>query len=96
MNKQLERITAFIESLPVENGLEDGQSVLLSTDMNLVGGDNGGNCINDLFEQCNKAENKGDCQNYNSACGKSTNKGSCYNTTLPRKPIGNDHGIHQP
>lgn len=49
------------------------ESALLSTNMEFVGGDNGGNCINELYDQCNKAKNGGNCENYNSACSKSTN-----------------------
>lgn len=84
MNKKSNRIAAFIESLPMESSIGDCQSTLLSTNMEFIGGDNGSNCINELYDQCNKADNKGNCQNYNSACAKSTNRGSCINSTGER------------
>lgn len=43
------RIAAFIEGLPMTGDAEDCQTTLLSTNMEFMGG-NGGNCINDLYE----------------------------------------------
>ncbi|MDE5887033.1 MAG: hypothetical protein K2H46_05515 [Muribaculaceae bacterium] len=84
MENKLTRIAAFIESLPVDNNIGDCESALLSTNMTFMGG-NGGNCINDMYEQCHNATNGGDCQNYNSACPKSKNKGSCLSTIVKRE-----------
>lgn len=58
-----------------------------------IGGDNGGDCINELYDQCNKAKNGGSCENYNSACSKSTNRGGCLNTTLKRLQKSTDTGL---
>lgn len=84
MNQKTNKIAAFIESLPMDVSVGNCESTLLSTKMEFVGGDNGGNCVNEQYDQCNKAKNGGDCQNYNSACAKSTNRGSCLNTTIKR------------
>lgn len=61
--------------------------------MEFIGGDNGGDCINELYDQCNKAKNGGSCENYNSACSKSTNRGGCLNTTLKRLQKSTDTGL---
>lgn len=82
-NQKQNSIAAFIESLPMEAGMGDCESALLSTNMEFMGG-NGGNCINEMHAKCNKSTNGGDCQNYNSACPKSKNRGSCMTTTNKR------------
>ena len=84
MDQKSNKIAAFIESLPIDASIGNCESVVLTTNMELIGGDNGGNCINELYDQCNKAKNGGSCENYNSACSKSTNHGSCMNTTHQR------------
>lgn len=86
MESKIHRIEQFIESLPEAESSEDIQYTLLPTAMNFVGGDNGGDCINELYEQCKDATNGGACENYNSACPKSKNKGSCFSTTHKRIP----------
>lgn len=82
MNEKLNRIAEFIESLPMDSENAVCQSTILSTDMEAVGGDNGGNCINTVKEQCSKVKNGGDCKNYNRACDKSDNSGNCLSTDL--------------
>lgn len=93
MKQKTKKIAAFIESLPMDVTIGNCESALLSTNMEFVGGDNGGDCINELYDQCHKAENGGNCENYNSACNKSTNRGGCLNTTLKRlqKDSGDYH-----
>lgn len=84
MTKKENRIAAFIDSLPVDKGIGDCESVLLSTNMTFMGG-NGGSCINDDATKCFNSTNGANCQNYGNACGKSKNKGSCLNTTEKRQ-----------
>lgn len=84
MTKKENRIAAFIDSLPVDQGIGDCESVLLSTNMTFMGG-NGGACINDMAKRCNTSTNEGNCQNYASACGESVNGGVCLNTTEKRQ-----------
>lgn len=86
-NRKQNSIATFIGSLPMEAGMGNCESVLLSTNMEFMGG-NGGNCINELYKKCHNATNGGDCLNYNSACDKSRNRGSCMTTTKerPQKP----------
>lgn len=93
MNQKTHRIAAFIESLPIDATIGNCESALLSTNMEFIGGDNGGDCINELYDQCNKSKNGGSCENYNSACSKSTNRGSCLNTTLKRLQKNTDIGV---
>ena len=84
-NKQ---IADFIDAISVAQDCNvDLESIVLPTTLSYIGGDNGGDCINEQYDQCNKAENKGNCKNYNSACSKSTNRGSCLNTTLGRGDV---------
>lgn len=42
--KELNRIAIFIEGLPMDVTVGNCESALLSTNMDYVGGDNGGNC----------------------------------------------------
>lgn len=93
MNQKTNRIAAFIENLPMDATIGNYESALLSTNMEFIGGDNGGDCINELYDQCNKAKNGGSCENYNSACSKSTNRGGCLNTTLKRLQKSTDTGL---
>ena len=93
MNQKTNKIAAFIESLPMDVAIGNCESALLSTNMAFVGGDNGGDCVNELYDQCNKAKNGGSCENYNSACSKSTNRGGCLNTTLKRLQKDSTVGI---
>lgn len=96
MKEKSSRIASFIENLPMDVSVGNCESALLSTNMDFVGGDNGGNCINELFDQCNKAKNGGNCQNYNSACSHSTNKGSCLNTTFGNPYTTPEGGVKHP
>lgn len=96
MEKKLTRISTFIESLPMDATMGNCESVLLSTNMGFIGGDNGGDCINEQYDQCNKAKNGGSCQNYNSACAKSTNRGGCLNTNLKRLQKNPEFGAITP
>lgn len=77
MDKKLSRIASFIESLPVDESMEDCRLAVLPTEMSQIGADNGGNCQNYLREQCYKGKNEANCVNYDGVCGKSENKGSC-------------------
>lgn len=93
MNQKTNRIAAFIENLPMDATIGNCESALLSTNMEFIGGDNGGDCTNELYDQCHRAKNGGSCQNYNSACPKSTNRGSCMNTTLKRLQNSSSAGL---
>ena len=93
MNQKTSKIAAFIESRPMDVAIGNCESALLSTNMEFVGGDNGGDCINELYDQCNKAKNGGSCENYNSAGPRSTNRGGCLNTTLKRLQKSTDVGL---
>ena len=84
MDNKMTRIAAFIESLPIDASVGNCESAILSTKMEYIGGDNGGDCINEHYDQCHKAKNGGSCENYNSACPHSTNRGGCLNTTGKR------------
>lgn len=88
MEQKTNRIAKFIESLPMDTEVGECQSTILTTNMDFMGG-NGGNCINELYEQCHDATNGGNCQNYNSACPKSKNKGNCISTTFSRPDPNN-------
>lgn len=83
MDKKLSRIASFIESLPVDESMEDCQFAVLPTEMSHVGsGDNGGNCENYQLKQCNESKNGGNCVNHG-VCGKSKNDGDCKNYLNP-------------
>lgn len=86
MKYKLNRIAAFIDSLPEESTLSDIQSVVLSTQLDLMGGDNGKNCINKELVQCYNGVNGGDCHNYYGYCEKAENGGSCANDPKPVLP----------
>ena len=89
MKEQQKRIAAFIESLPMCTSNVQGQSVVLSADIESVGGDNAKNCVNN--GNCGYVLNGGDCRNYDSTgCAHSTNKGSCGSWVRTDKcPISN-------
>lgn len=89
MKQQMNRIASFIESIHVEPDIDKCESTLLSVNMESLGGDNGGNCTNDLYKQCQNAKNGGDCANYSSACPDSKNSGTCLNTKVDRPSSGN-------
>lgn len=80
MENKLSRIAMFIESLPAEDSIGENQSALLTTNIDAIGGGttNGGNCVNEIAEDCYKSKNGGDCKNY-ARCNKTTNNGSCGN-----------------
>lgn len=79
MDNKLNRITAFIDSLPIDNDRDADHSVVLPTEMELLGaGDNSGNCSNYMLNQCKKSKNGGDCKNYG-VCADSKNEGNCEN-----------------
>lgn len=86
-NNKLSRIASFIEGLPIDDSLGDCQSTLLAANMDYIGagGTNNGDCINEMYKQCNKSKNYGSCKNYNSACSDTTNGADCRST--PEKPI---------
>ena len=86
-NQKAGRIAAFIENLPMDASLGNCESVLLSTNMDMVGaGRNGGNCVNETFGSCNNSTNNGDCKNYGDNCGDATNNKTCENETPPENP----------
>lgn len=80
MNDQLSRIASFIDSLGSDSIVGNEQSLLLSTDMNAIGGDNGKNCVNSTLNSCEGVKNGGNCMNYANTCSDSDNKGDCANT----------------
>ena len=93
MTARNKRIEAFINSL--ETVESDGcQSILLSTDMCVLGGGtedktfNSGDCSNS--GGCSNTENGGACKNYDQACVGSTNRGAFSNN--PKR----DEEIHPP
>lgn len=80
MSEKEKRIAAFIDSLPLTPNEAGTQSIVLSTNLNELGdGENGGDCINMLQEQCYLSTNKGNCKNYSGFCGQATNKKTCFN-----------------
>lgn len=84
-NQKAGRIAAFIENLPMDASLGNCESVLLSTNMDMVGaGVNGGDCLNTDQKACESSKNAGDCKNYGGSCDGATNNRAC--TTEPFKP----------
>lgn len=45
MNQKTNRIAAFIENLPMDATIGNCESALLSTNMEFIGGDNGGDSL---------------------------------------------------
>lgn len=78
--KQLDRIDKFLKSLE-DNGIitAEMQSVVLSPDFGLLGGDNDGQCIN-RTAACNGVNNV--CTNYN-VCTSDASNETCKNLTTP-------------
>ena len=77
MNEQIKRIQGFVESLEKNVLNEEQQSLVLSSDLNSIGGDNKGICINEIESACSgKNEN---CTNRN-VCDLTTNTKKCSNT----------------
>lgn len=88
MKKSETRISAFIASLE-GTGMADGSdAILLTADMNSLGGEGGsgssnlGNCSNTL--DCTFTTNYNACKNYG-RCDRSDNFGDCK--SLPKPPI---------
>lgn len=84
MDKKLSRIASFIESLPVDESMEDCQFTVLPTEMATLGGkttNTGDSCTN-KNETCLGSENKKTCKNYSTYCNDSKN-GSCTNGENP-------------
>lgn len=72
MKEREKRISAFIESLPALANQEIGESIILTTDMESVGGENKGNCVN--HGDCRNQANTGTCRNYDpTGCENSIN-----------------------
>lgn len=76
--KQLDRIDKFLKSLE-DNGIitAEMQSVVLSPDFGLLGGDNDGECTN-RTAACNGQN--AICTNYD-VCGSDASNGTCKNLT---------------
>ncbi|MBD5272861.1 MAG: hypothetical protein HDS42_06325 [Bacteroides sp.] len=87
METKLNRIAAFIDSLPEESRMSGVHSVVLATGFDEMGsGDvkNETNCISNCHncinqEKCEGLSNGGDCRNENGGCVGSSNGGSCFN-----------------
>lgn len=77
-NDQIARIEGFINSLEHNPMGEETQALVLQSELDLIGGDNSGNCTNSSLSAC-RGTNYG-CKNYDGACGGSTNKKGCENT----------------
>ena len=86
---RFKRISDFIDSLPADSVVKETENFMEVSGSKIIGGSNGSNCSNALYDQCHKTTNSGDCMNYNSACPKATNHGSCMTTTRPEpmKPV---------
>jgi hypothetical protein len=85
MDKRTSKIAAFIESLPMDVSVGNCESTLLATNMELIGGDNKGDCTNDDRKQCYEAKNEGSCKNFSNYCGKSQNGLNCVSTSMSMK-----------
>lgn len=83
MESKQKKIAAFIESLPIDSNVGECESVLLSTNMNFMGG-NGGDCTNSIASKCTRSENGGNCINTSSNCSKSKNAGNCQNGDIDK------------
>lgn len=89
METKLNRIAAFIDSLPEESRLGNVQSTLLSTKIDWVGGaqinkddcsnsfTNCGSCYNATPVECSGATNGGICRNGVGMCVGGINDGMC-------------------
>lgn len=78
MNDRINRIAAFIESLPITPDENGNQSIVMTTDLGAVGeGKNEGDCINADRQQCTKSTNGGNCENTANYCKDSKNGGNC-------------------
>ncbi|MDE6027413.1 MAG: hypothetical protein K2G23_05040, partial [Muribaculaceae bacterium] len=77
MESKLNRIAAFIDSLPMESKLGEIQSTMISTRLDLIGG------VQINSKECsNSFTNCGSCYNATAAeCGGATNGGTCRNGT---------------
>ena len=92
METKLNRIAAFIDSLPEESRLGKIQSTVLNTDLNILGGLQDGtnkstnckDCTNEA--SCKGVSNGGNCRNMAGGCSGSINGGSCYNEMQPLQP----------
>lgn len=93
METKLSRIASFIDTLPMDSKINEPQSALLYTGLELLGGakinsdgcsnnfTNCGNCYNSSAAECNGATNGGTCRNTTGLCIGGVNDGSC--TTVP-------------
>ena len=86
METKLNRIAAFIDSLPAESTLGEIHSTMLTTGFDEMGSggantsnciSNCGNCLNK--ENCEGLTNGGDCKNMEGGCAGSSNGGDCFN-----------------
>lgn len=79
MEERKKRIEAFIASHK-ESIVESGALILGGkgqTPDSTMTAENGGNCSNSNFDQCDKSTNGGDCVNAQFMCNNSKNRGSC-------------------
>lgn len=90
MNVKKLKITDFIKSM--EGDTLDTSTCLLGGATGNTAGvlstTNGGDCINNNRESCNKSRNDGDCRNKSGYCNSSKNGGACNNAYDPGIAIG--------
>ena len=65
----------------------DNQSILLTPDMNAVGGLNARMCVNSNAEMCSFSENMRECRN--AICDHSVNRGICLDNGTEEGPVRN-------
>lgn len=79
MKDKEKRIAAFIESLPITPNEVGTQSLIIPSDIGVVGeGINSQNCVNASREDCYNSKNGKNCQNFE-VCGNAENYDLCWN-----------------
>lgn len=76
MDKQISRIEEFVNSL-TDGKLQPEECIVLSSELSLIGGDNGrGSCTNQDVKACGGVNKR--CTNHG-VCGTSDNTKNCIN-----------------
>lgn len=88
METKLNRIAAFIESLPMDSKLSEMQGSVISTELNLIGagGVNKNKICSNSSLSCVDATNENGCVNIEGFCDQATNSGGCKNISIQPHP----------
>ena len=84
--KQKSYIKKFIETVLDSSVPADQQSMICSTELSLIGGNNDGNARCENSADACGATNKIVCYNSGNFCNLSDNQGRCFNTGTVQRP----------